>query len=74
MGGQDYSSPVVGDGKLYFVSRSGEISVVKLGSSFQLLSVNRVTDQTEDFSGSPAIATINCSFASSKHLYCISQK
>ncbi len=37
MGGMDYSSPVVGDGKLYFVARNGEIFVVKLGSEFQQL-------------------------------------
>ncbi len=73
-GGQDYSSPVVGDGKLYYVARNGEIFVVKLGSSFEQISSNRLTDETEDFSASPAISDKQIFIRSSKHLYCLEQK
>ncbi|MCC6510131.1 MAG: PQQ-like beta-propeller repeat protein [Pirellulaceae bacterium] len=73
MGGQDYSSPVVGDGKLYYVARNGDIYVLQLGSSFKQLSVNRLTEETEDFSGSPAISDKQIFIRSSKHLYSVSQ-
>lgn len=74
MGGQDYSSPVVGDGKLYYVARNGEIFVLKLGSEFEQLSSNRLTDETEDFSASPAISDKQIFIRSSKHLYCVGKK
>lgn len=74
MGGQDYSSPVIGDGKLYYVARNGEIFVLKLGDAFEQLSSNRLTSETEDFSGTPAISNNQIFIRSSKHLYCIGQK
>ena len=73
MGGQDYSSPVVGDGKLYYVARNGDIYVLKPGRSFEQLAVNRVTDATEDFSASPAISGDQIFIRSSKNLYCVGQ-
>lgn len=71
-GGQDYSSPVIADGKLYFVSRSGDVSVAKLGNEFELLATNRVTQAQEDFSGTPAISNGEVVIRSSRHLYCFS--
>ena len=71
MGGQDYSSPVFGDGKLYYVARNGEIFVIEPGAKFEQLSVNLLTDQTEDFSASPAISDDQLFIRSSKHLYCV---
>lgn len=73
MGGQDYSSPVAGDGKIYYVARNGEIFVIKPGPSFELLSANRLTDQTEDFSATPAINGNQLFIRSSKTLYCVQQ-
>lgn len=73
MGGQDYSSPVVGDGKLYYVSRNGDIYVLKPGKTFEQLAVNRVTDAAEDFSASPAIDGKQLFIRSSKNLYSIGQ-
>lgn len=73
MGGQDYSSPVAGDGKIYYVARNGEIFVVQAGAEFEQLSVNRLTDQAEDFSASPAISDGQIFIRSSKNLYCVEQ-
>jgi outer membrane protein assembly factor BamB len=73
-GGQDYSSPVAADGKLYFVCRNGETHVVKLGDKFEQLATNRVTDDTEDFSASPAISDGALYIRSSRHLYCVATK
>lgn len=68
-GGQDYSSPVVGDGKLYYASRNGDIFVLSLGSDFKQLAANRLTNEREDFSASPAISDGSLFFRSDKHLY-----
>jgi len=70
-GGSDYSSPVIADGKVYFVSRSGNMFVLTAGKSFEQLAVNRVTDDLEDFSATPAISDGQLFIRSSKHLYCI---
>jgi len=71
-GGQDYSSPVAADGKLYYVSRGGEIHVLKLGETFEKLATNRLTSDPEDFSGTPAISDGQIFIRSSRHLYCVS--
>lgn len=73
-GGQDYSSPVAADGKLYFVTRNGETHVLKLGDKFEQLATNRVTEDTEDFSASPAISNGAIFLRSSRHLYCVAEK
>jgi outer membrane protein assembly factor BamB len=73
MGGQDYSSPVVADGKLYFVARNGEAHVIKVGDTFEQLATNRVTDETEDFSATPAVSNGALFIRSSKHLYCVAE-
>lgn len=73
MGGQDYSSPVAADGKLFYVARNGDIFVVKLGTEFEQLAVNRLTADREDFSGSPAISNGQLFIRSSRHLYCVAK-
>ena len=71
-GGGDYSSPVLGDGKIYYVTRGGDIHVIKAGDTFEKLATNRLTSETEDFSATPAISDGQIFFRSSKHLYCVS--
>lgn len=73
MGGQDYASPVLADGKIIFVSRGGDMYVIKAGDKFEQLSVNRVTADREDFSASPAVSDGQIFIRSSKHLYCIAE-
>ncbi len=72
--GSDYSSPVIADGKVYFVSRSGETHVIKASDKLEPLSVNRLTDDHEDFSASPAISGGQILIRSNKHLYCVGVK
>lgn len=71
-GGQDYGSPVMADGKIYFTSRSGDTYVLATGDEFEQLAVNRVTSDQEDFSATPAISEGELYIRSSKHLYCVS--
>lgn len=70
--GSDYSSPVIGDGKIYYVTRAGEIHVLKAGDTFEKLATNRLTSDAEDFSATPAISNGQIFIRSNKHLYCIS--
>ena len=44
-----YTSPVAADGKIFFVSESGKVAVVRPGGSFDVLAVNDL--------GSPTYAT-----------------
>ena len=69
--GGDYASPVVADGKLYFIKSSGETYVLKLGDTFEQLAVNRVTEDSETFGGTPAISNGRLFIRSDKHLYCV---
>jgi outer membrane protein assembly factor BamB len=71
MGGQDYASPVLAGGNLYFPSRSGDVFVLKPGDRFEQLAVNRFDHDGEDFSATPAVSNGRLFFRSSKHLYCV---
>ncbi len=69
--GGDYSSPVIGDGKLYYVARSGHIYVLQTGKEFKQLAVNKFDDDDGDFSATPAISKGNLFIRSSNYLYCV---
>ncbi len=71
MRGQDYSSPVLANGKIYFVSRSGEVFVYATGAEFKLLGQNRFASDNGDFSSTPAISEGQLFIRSSKYLYCV---
>jgi outer membrane protein assembly factor BamB len=70
-GGSDYSSAVLADGKIYYTTRSGDTHVLKAGTTFEELAVNRVTEDAEDFSATPAISDGQLFFRSNKNLYCV---
>jgi hypothetical protein len=47
--------------------------VLRVSSAFESLAVNRLTDDAEDFSATPAISDGQLFIRSSKHLYCVEQ-
>ena len=69
--GQDYSSAVVADGKLYYITRSGDGYILKLGKEFAELARNRFASDDGDFTASPAISNGELFIRSTKRLYCI---
>ena len=71
MRGQDYSSAVAADGKLYFVRRSGEMYVLALGREFKQLAANKFDSDDGDFSATPAVSDGKLFIRSSNKLYCI---
>ena len=51
--GNNRASPVLADGKLYLVARDGTTTVVKAGSKFEVLSINKID---ESITASPALS------------------
>ena len=69
-GGQIYPSTVLGDGKVYFTSRTGKTFVVAAGPEFKLLATNELGDRSL-FHASPAIADGHLYIRSDRMLYSI---
>ncbi|MGH7644927.1 MAG: PQQ-binding-like beta-propeller repeat protein, partial [Gemmatimonadales bacterium] len=62
-----YASPVAGDGKAYFVSRSGIASVLKAGGEQEPLSV---ADLADEVAATPALADGRLYLRTRSALYC----
>ncbi|MAG95003.1 MAG: serine/threonine protein kinase [Planctomycetaceae bacterium] len=73
-GRSDYSSPVIADGKMFFVSRSGTTSVLALGTQFKQLGSNRFASDNGDFSATPAVGDGELLIRSSATLYSVAQE
>ncbi len=68
-----YASPVVADGKIYYVSRTEGTYVVEAGPKFRLLAHNTLAPDTSVFNGSPAVSDSELFLRSDRYLYCIAQ-
>ncbi len=67
---QVYSSALLADGKIYYVSRDGRTFVVAAKPEFELLAMNDLKDRSI-FNGSPAVDGNRLLIRSDKFLYCI---
>jgi outer membrane protein assembly factor BamB len=65
--GNYYSSPVLGDGKLYLLSERGKLTVVRAAREWEVLSSS---DFQEDAYATPAIADGRIYLRTAGHLYC----
>ena len=68
-----YASPVLGDGKLYYLSRWGGTVVLAAKPEYQLLAQNHLKDQ-RDVNSSPAISANRLFLRMNRYLYCIGEK
>jgi outer membrane protein assembly factor BamB len=68
--GQVYASPVLADGKLYYVARDGRTFVLKAAPRYELLAVNDLSDSST-FDASPAVADGRLYLRSDRFLYCV---
>ncbi len=68
-----YASPVIGDDKLYYLSRWGGVMVLAAKPGFELLAQNQLEDQ-RDVNASPAISRNRLFLRMKRHLYCIGEK
>lgn len=63
------SSPVGVNGKLYLSSEEGDVIVVRMGETFEVLSTNTLADQS--FIATPAVAGGELYLRSQTHVFCI---
>jgi outer membrane protein assembly factor BamB len=68
--GNFYSSPVVGDGKVYLLSERGRLTVVSAKKDWRVLATN---DFAEDVYATPAIVDGRIYLRTGGHLYCFGQ-
>ncbi|MCK5802399.1 MAG: serine/threonine protein kinase, partial [Lentisphaeria bacterium] len=69
-----YASPLVADGKLYYVSRENGTYVLAAKPEFQLLAHNVIETDDSAFNASLAVAKGQLFLRSDKFLYCIGKK
>jgi outer membrane protein assembly factor BamB len=70
-GGDCYASPVVADGRIYYVSRENGTYVLAARPEYELLAHNKIEDDASVFNGSPAVSGGRLFLRSDKYLYCI---
>lgn len=66
------ASPVAVNGRLYLSSEEGDVIVLKLGESYEVLATNTLADQ--GFIASPAVAGGDLYLRSQTHLFCVRGK
>jgi len=70
---QVYASPVLADGKLYYVSRYGRTYVLAARPEYERLAINDLSSRIT-FNASPAVAGSRLYLRSDRSLYCLGQK
>lgn len=73
-GGAEYASPVAANNFIYYVQPNGTTLVIKMGDQYEQIAANKVTEDAESFSATPAISDGKIFLRSSKHLYCVGEK
>jgi outer membrane protein assembly factor BamB len=63
-----YASPVYVDGRIYLVTRGGEVIVLQLGAEYRLLGKSKLPERTD---ATPAIANGRMYIRTLNHLICI---
>ena len=65
-----YASPILSDGKIYYVGRDGRTAIVAARPKYELLASNDLRDRSM-FNASPAAADGRLYLRSESHLYCV---
>jgi len=68
--GQFYSSALLADGRLYYVTRGGKTFILAAKPKFERLAMNDLSDRSV-FDASPAVAGNHLLIRSNKFLYCV---
>lgn len=69
-----YASPLLADGKIYYVSRFGGTMVVDAGREFKLLAHNKFADDPSRTNASPIVSDGCLLLRTDRYLYCIGKK
>jgi outer membrane protein assembly factor BamB len=70
-GGDDYASPVVAAGRIYFTTNAGMVHVIEAGPELKVLASNDMTFDKSGFGGTPAVSDGCLFLRSNTHLYCV---
>lgn len=70
LGGEHRASIVAGDGKLYFTSMDGNVTVIKAGKTFEVLAKNKLG---ESVVATPAFSRGQIFLRGEQHLFCIEE-
>ena len=73
-GGSCYASPLIADGRIYYVTRDRGTYVLAAKPKFELLAHNKIADDTSVFNGTPAVSHGQLFLRSDKYLYCLGVK
>jgi len=69
--GGAYASPILAEGRLYYLDRWGSALVLAATPEFEQLAVNRIEGDRTRFDGSPAVDGSRLLIRSGKFLYCL---
>ena len=72
-GSPDYGSPIIAGDKIYYTKGNGETFVMNADGEGEQVAVNKLTDDAEIFSGTPAVSKGQLLIRSNKYLYCVSE-
>lgn len=72
--GRIFASPLLADGRIYYVSREHGTFVLEAGQNYGLLAHNEIEDDKSVFNGSPAVSDGRLFLRSDKYLYCIAER
>jgi outer membrane protein assembly factor BamB len=72
--GDVYASPIVADGKIYYVSRKKGAFVLAAQPKFEMLSHNVIAGDTSVFNASPVVSDDMLLLRSDRFLYAIGNK
>jgi len=70
LGREFKASPLAAEGRIYFLDTSGRCTVVRVGETFEVLSVNKIEDRTI---ASPAVSDGHIFIRGQKSVYCVGQ-
>jgi hypothetical protein len=71
LGRHHSASPIVAEGRIYFLDDDGKCWVIKAADAFEQIAVNELGEETY---GSPAVSRGQIFIRGSAHLYCIGKK
>jgi outer membrane protein assembly factor BamB len=71
--GEIYASPVLADGKLYYLTRKGRTFVLAAGPTFEQLATNDL-DDASIFNAGSALTDGRLLLRSDRFLYCIGER
>jgi outer membrane protein assembly factor BamB len=70
-GGIDYASPIIANGKLYYLKGNGEMFVLDANDDLKQIAVNRLSNESESFASTPGVSDGSLFIRSDKNLYCV---